>query len=509
MIPIVALVAVIGLALLFVRAQRRADALRRKLAHSEELRRSVVETALEAIITIDQDGVVRSVNGAAEQIFGYRSDEIVGRNVSLLMPVPYRNEHDSYIRRYHQTGEARIIGRGREVIAMRKDGSVFPVALAVSHAEGAAVFTGVVRDISERVEAQERLRQADRLSAIGTLAAGLGHDMSNVLLPLRARMDVMEQAELDVSTREQLVEIRKSARYLQDLADGLHLLALDPADADASRSSTDVSDWWQQTKALLGRSLPKHVELRAEVNPGLPIIQVAPHRLTQAVLNLFVNAGKAVGDEGKVELDAEFDPVSGEVRIVVRDDGCGMTPDVKRRALEPFFTTKTRGLGTGLGLSLVHGVVTGAGGSITIDSAPNEGTAITLGFPVTDAARALMAPAAAIDPGAPLLATVRLENARIRALVVRLLAAGGFVAQGDDELATALYVTDCTPNSRAATRALVAEGQRVLLIGDDDGDPEGCGGPGVTVVRDPSDLAAVRAAIAEAAAALRGPSSDA
>lgn len=459
------------------------------LSQSESRLRAVLETAVDAIIMIDGRGIVQSFNPAAETMFGFTADEVIGQNIKMLMPSPYREEHDGYIEKYRQTGERKVIGIGREVLGRRRDGTSFPVELAVSEIPDLGLFTGIIRDLSDRKEAEDRLRQADRLSSIGTLAAGLGHDMNNVLLPIRARLDLIEQSDLPAETREQVAEIRKAAGYLQDLADGLHLLALDPDDAEASKETTTIDAWWQQTHTLLARALPKLVEFSATLPDDLPAIRIAPHRLTQAVLNMLVNSARAVGERGRVHLWAEAVPVSQTVRLGITDDGCGMTPEVKRRALEPFFTTGTRGLGTGLGLSLVHGVMLAAGGTVEIDSSPGVGSTVVLSFP---AAPRRDAPIVEDAPRPRAAASIR--DRRDASIVTNLLEFAGFELMREDERGSPdLWVLDAADRAGACAES----GSAVIVVGQP---PDGPHPDGVRFVGDVKrDFQELRAAINDAA----------
>jgi PAS domain S-box-containing protein len=487
-----AVIVVLG-ALLFLRI---SNPLIRSLAERESKLRAIVDTAADAIITIDRDGIVQSFSRAGERMFGYAADEVIGRNVKILMPSRYHEELDGYIERFQRTGEARVIGVGQEAVARRKDGSDFPVELAVSEIEDLQMFTGIVRDISDRKEAEDRLRQADRLSSIGTLAAGLGHDMNNVLLPVRARLDLIERADLPANTREQLVEIRKSAKYLQDLADGLHLLALDPDDPDASTEKTILHEWWQQTHTLLGRALPKHVRFSASLPSDLPPICIAPHRLTQAVLNMLVNSAKAVGTDGKVRLCVDADMDDQVVHVSVTDNGCGMTDEVKRRALEPFFTTKTRGLGTGLGLSLVHGVVVGAGGTLDIDSKPGKGTTVILNLPAA-ARHSVDELPGDVEP-AP-RAVVWVQDKRMESLVVTLLEMVDFdvdTNHTEDCRDASLWVTDTPDGAVETVRECIKRHCPVIILGPVAAD---WNEPDVLVIDNPNDFDKLRAAITRAA----------
>lgn len=384
--------------------QRRAATSLRK---SHDLIQAILTTAIDAIITIDARGIIQAVNPATERIFGYAEAELLGQNVSMLMPSPYRDEHDRYIARYVQTGEARVIGKGREIIARRKDGTNFPADIAINRVDGHGLFTGVVRDISDRKQAETRVRAADRMATLGTLAAGLGHDMHNVLMPVRARLNALKAAgkagKVVGAELAHVEEIAKSIAYLQQLADALHLLVMDPrdaqgrADAGGEPGSTDLQQWWAEAGSLLSRGVPKHVRVVAKIPANLQPAGIAPHSLTQAVLNLIVNAGEAIPGpsvrkrvQGVVCVTADpLSDASGSwVRLCVCDNGIGMTDEVKRRAFEMFFTTKSRGLGTGLGLPLVRNVVERAGGRVEIDSTLGKGTSVTLILPIAQATRA-------------------------------------------------------------------------------------------------------------------------
>ncbi|MEM8836199.1 MAG: response regulator, partial [Planctomycetota bacterium] len=215
--------------------------------------------------------------------------------------------------------------------------------------------------VAERTAALEtsmnQLRDADRLASIGTLAAGLGHDMRNILLPIRCRLDTVEAAIHTPDSRSAISEVRKWLSYLEEISSGLRDLALDPDAPPDEAESTDIRDWWEEVGLLLARGVPGSVGLDTKIDADLPMIRVARYKLTQAVLNLVVNAGEAMDDAGRITVIARRGEDAHSVRVSVRDDGPGMPPAIARRAADPFFTTKTRGLSTGMGLSLVRGVV--------------------------------------------------------------------------------------------------------------------------------------------------------
>ena len=328
-----------------------------------------------------------------------------------------------------------------------------------------------VRQRTAQLQAtHEQLRVADRLAAIGTLAAGLGHDMHNVLLPIRCRLDALDAAELPRGAHEQFHEVRRSIEYLQHLADGLHLLALNPDDNHAASETTDLGEWWAQARVLLARALPKSAELTVDLPAGLPRLAIGPHALTQAILNLVVNAGEAIDRKaGRVRLWAAPCADGRALRVGVTDNGSGMPAEVRDHAFDPFFTTKPRGLGTGLGLALVRGVAQAAGGTATIESEPGQGTTIVLELPVAESAAT---PGAGDPSGAGLTASVAVTDERAASLLEALLSAAGLqVARRDpagDEPETDVWVVEPRDVERIAqARRFLRDrpGRRILLFG--------------------------------------------
>lgn len=397
-----------------------------------------------------------------------RQLDLVSAAVASLGPVIERKSADDELRRHREQLEELVAERTKE--------------LEASHVQ---------------------LRLADRLASIGTLAAGVGHDMNNVLLPVRCRLDALDAQNLTPKARKHFSEVRKSVAYLQQLADGLHMLSLDPVHADGAGECTELDEWWDRMGPLLARGLPRHVRLATSWPSNLPPVAVAPQGMTQAVLNLVVNAGEAVGEDGKVRIWAEPDADRQFVRLGVSDNGRGMSPEVRRRALDPFFTTKARDLGTGLGLSLVQGVAGSAGGSVEIDSAEGKGTTIVLTLPLKQA----VAPRAAEAPN--LAAAVSVADARLSSFASTLLEAWGFDvrrAGAEGPAGCDLWVTDATPRACDQAAAYLNDpGRRVLVLG---ACSSGWRATGATVVEDPQDFEALREGICDAATYLCGDHDD-
>ncbi len=466
--------------------------------------RAALAAALDPIITIDIRGTVLSASDSVHRVLGWTSEEIIGRNVSILMPEPHHSAHNGYLANYHRTGQTNIMNRPRRFEALRKDGSLIPIELCVSQAtmpQGASpLFVGIIRDMSafaaaersrdeERVQAQNqlavqtaalqqanlRLRMADRMASIGTLAAGLGHDMNNVLLPVRARLNALRAAseliKLPAAHRKHIDEIRKSVAYLQQLADGLHFLALDPEigeDTLSGGASTNLRTWWSQTGALLSKAVPKHVRVSASIPADLPKAAVAAHGLTQAILNLVVNAGEAIPGPNKrkrhqglvsVRAAPMHDSAGSWVRLSVTDNGSGMSEDVKRRAFEMFFTTKPRGMGTGLGLALVRKVVERARGRVDIESEVGKGTTVAMFLPIAGSCEPER------EGASTPIAVISIADGRAANIIRHVLEVSGARLGSDPKLASIWIVDPASTPLKTAKRwrSIKPKGQLVLF----------------------------------------------
>lgn len=355
---------------------------------------------------------------------------------------------------------------------------------------------------------QEQLRMADRLASIGTLAAGLGHDMNNVLLPVRARLNALvalgDAGDLPSDGRKHVEEIQKSVAYLQQLADGLHFLTLDPdteVDARGGGGATDLTYWWSQAGALLSKAVPKHVRVSSSFPSDLPQAAIASHGLTQAVLNLVVNAGESIPPTNERKRKRASVRISGAlirdadsrwIRLSVADNGTGMTDEVKRRAFEMFFTTKPRGLGTGLGLALVRKVTEAAGGRVEIESELGKGTTVTMVVPA-------VGPQPDGAENDKPCAVVSVGNGRAAGLIRHLLAKSGTPVHAENDRARArIWVLDPTATSLDAAKTWrrgKPEGRLVLFGRPDPVSAPSWSSLNPVTIEAPDDFESVRKAI--------------
>jgi len=349
----------------------------KQLADSEERLRSIVEAAVDGIVVIDGRGLIESFNPGAERLFGYTAAEMLGKSVNILMPEPYHSEHDSYIRHYLDTGEQRIIGIGREVLAIRKDGSTFPVHLSVGEMSlgGQRKFTGILHDLTSRVAMEERLREQAALVRLGEMAAVIAHEVKNPLAAVRGAIQVIGK-RLAPNSREAAIMTDIIARIdtLNLLVRDLLLFARPPQPHPVP---VDVRAVLSMTIDLL-RGDDAHGGVRVTMTGEAPAIMADVELLKIVFLNLLINSAQAMKGQGGVTIDVSAE---GRIcRVVITDSGPGIPPEIRSRLFTPFVTTKARG--TGLGLSTVKRLVEAHDGEIRVDSPPGGGARVTVALPL-------------------------------------------------------------------------------------------------------------------------------
>jgi PAS domain S-box-containing protein len=367
------------------------------LREREARLRAILGSAVDGIISIDESGAIQSLNPAAERLFGYGEAEIIGRNVSLLMPPPYRDEHDGYLHAYMKTSHARIIGIGREVEARRKNGEVFPIHLSVGEARlgDRRIFTGIIHDLTQRNRLQEQLAQSQKMEAVGRLAGGVAHDFNNVLQTVLTRCQAMKRR---LRARDPLLrqveEIRKAGGRASALT--RQLLAVSRAQVLDMRV-VDLNAVLRDTAEMLRRSIGEDVEMRMDLAPELDPVKVDADQMVQVILNLVVNARDAMPRGGVLSIETRnvgggYGADAPGVVLAVRDTGAGMDERTRARIFEPYFTTKGE-KGTGLGLSTVYGIVEQSGGFIRVESQVGKGSTFHVQLPRAEGRPTESAPA--------------------------------------------------------------------------------------------------------------------
>jgi two-component system, LuxR family, sensor kinase FixL len=341
---------------------------------------SVVESAVDGIVVIDTAGRIESFNPAAERLFGYAERDVVGRNVTILMPSPYRDEHDRYLARYLSTGTKKIIGVGREVQGLRQDGSIFPLHLSVGemNVDGERRFTGILHDLSARTEIERQLREQTSLASLGEMAAVVAHEVKNPLAGIRGAIQVIGgRLPADSTDRRMAGEIVARIDALSDLMKDLLLFARPP---EPRPQAVDVVRLVTTTAALL-REDPSLREVHVRVEGGAPPTMADPSLLQIVFHNLLVNAGQAMQGRGDISVTVGGDGATCRIQFV--DAGPGIPADIREKVFSPFFTTKARG--SGLGLPTCRRLVEAHRGTLALECPPQGGTTVTVTLPATPA----------------------------------------------------------------------------------------------------------------------------
>ncbi len=363
----------------------------RTLELSEARWQAILDTARDAIICIDLHGNVTLFNRAAESIFGYGAAEVIGRNVKMLMPSPYRDEHDGYIASYRATGEAKAIGRIREVQAQRKNGEVFPIELSVSQAQvgDEVIYSAIIRDMSERramesdlVSARRLAQERERLADVGAITARIVHDLGNPLagismqanLILRRATRAPEQpaGALVDSTRHILEEVRRLDRLVREFLDFTRQQRLDLRTVALPPFLQRLVELWRPVAAA------RAIDLTLDAPSATPAVRADADKLRRVIENLVKNAVEAI-DRGPGRVDLALTPHDEHVRIAVADTGPGIPDTIEVFRL--FETTKSTG--SGLGLSIAKQIVLAHGGQIGYERREPHGTVFHVDLPTS------------------------------------------------------------------------------------------------------------------------------
>ena len=368
------------------RSRRRAilmtgDALARE-AHLQ----SILDTVPEAMIVIDERGFIQSFSSAAERLFGCRAAEAIGQNVSTLMPAPYHENHDAYLQRYLNTGERRIIGIGRVVVGQRKDGSTFPMELAVGEMKSGdqRFFTGFIRDLTERQQTEARLQELQselvhisRLTAMGEMASTLAHELNQPLSAianyLRGSRRLLEGAsdEKSAAMRDALDKAGDQAMRAGHIIRRLRDFV---ARGESERRVESITKLVEEASALaLVGVKDLGIRVQFQFNPEIDLVIADRVQVQQVVLNLIRNAMDAMETSQTRDLVVAIAPAeSGHVRISVTDSGSGISPEIAEQLFQPFITTKRHGMGVGLSIS--RAIVEAHNGRIWAEPNPTGGT---------------------------------------------------------------------------------------------------------------------------------------
>ena len=367
------------------------------LQEREARLQSILETAPDAIIVIDERGLIESYSSAAQRLFGFTAEEAIGRNVSLLMPSPYRERHDGYLRHYLETGERRIIGIGRVVVGQRKDGNTFPMELAVGEvvANGRRLFTGFIRDLTERQlhesrmqELQAELLHMSRLSDVGQMASAMAHELNQPLTAIlnyvQAARRILQSKAMEIPPKaadamdKAVSQASRASAIVQNLRNFIQK-------GDTERRIEDLNKVVGEATALgLVGAKETGVSVRVDLSAAPLSVFVDKIQIQQVVFNLVRNSIEAMTESppprhllvSTVPMESEADGTMAEVSV--SDTGPGLAPEIQAQLFQPFQTTKAKGMG--LGLSICRSIIDAHGGRL--QAMPNAERGVTFRFTI-------------------------------------------------------------------------------------------------------------------------------
>ena len=366
--------------------------------------RIAVESSPNGMVMVDSIGKIILVNREVERLFGYSRDELLGQPIEMLVPVRFRDKHPDYRAKFNSEPQQRSMGVGRELFGKHKDGSEIPVEIGLNPIQtddGLLILSSIV-DISARREAekqhaqlQEKLRQAQKMEAIGRLAGGIAHDFNNILSAIFGYAEFAQEKAAEPQVREDIEQVLCAARRARELVE--RILAFSRRH-DATPERIDLASTVGEATRLLRATLPAGIEIQVNLEKELPQVLADGTSIHQVLMNLATNSAHAMPSGGKLNIDltpfyvrdsfARAHPNLREgyyAMMSITDTGEGMSSEALSRAFEPFFTTKAPGKGTGLGLSMVHGVIHELGGTVWIESNPGKGTKVSCLIPAIDA----------------------------------------------------------------------------------------------------------------------------
>ncbi len=353
------------------------------LREKQEINTGILNSATDAIITINEDHIIVGYNEGAEQMLGYTREQALGHDLSLIIPPPYKDVHREYVRRYVATRQARVIGRHVRLNAQRRNGEEFPMSISFSVAEiqGNLYFTGIMRDITEYKEMEDRVLTSERLAAIGNTVTHIAHEIKNPLLVIGGfARQLLKAAELDDKGRKKLAIIAEEVGRLEALMAEMRDFVRPPTSQKSLGQIDQVLD--ETVEFFQDTFTEHHIQVRRVKEAPLPPVNFDPNQMRQVLINLFKNALEAMPRGGEITVATQVK--GSDLEISVTDTGEGMPPEVAANIFQPYYTTKEKG--SGLGLAICQFIVKDQhGGCLEAESTPGQGSTFTIRLPLTEA----------------------------------------------------------------------------------------------------------------------------
>jgi two-component system sensor kinase FixL len=353
-----------------------------ELRQKQEINTGVINSASDALVTIDQDHVIVGFNQEAERMFGYSRQEALGQDLKLIVPPPFKEVHGDYLKRYLATREAHVLGRQRRITARRRNGEEFPLSISFSVAEilGRLYFTAIMRDISEYEAMEERVLQSERLAAVGHTVAHIAHEIKNPLLIIGGfARQLLKTPEMDDQARRKLHLISAEVRHLEEMVAEMRDFVRRPP---VQKQTGQIQAAIRQALDLFQEFLEERkIKVRTVEETPLPPVTFDPKQLHEVLINLLKNAMEAMPKGGELTIASRV--AGSNVEISVTDTGGGISPEDKAKIFQPYYTTKEKG--TGLGLAICQDIMQEHGGCIFAESVPEQGSTFTIQLPLEEA----------------------------------------------------------------------------------------------------------------------------
>ena len=376
-------------------AHRRAQ---QALLTSDHRLAGIINSAMDGIITVDEQQNIILFNAAAEKVFGYPASEVMGQSLDRLIPARFRHGHQQHVEEFGKTqATKRRMGRLDAIYGVRSSGEEFPMEASISHVEsdGHRFYTVILRDITEKKRLEAQFLRAQRMESIGTLAGGIAHDFNNLLAPMLMAVQMLQLKFTDEQSQKMLQLLRVNAERGAEMVKQILSFA---RGVEGERLAIQLRHLSKEVIKILRETLPKSIEINFLLSEDLWPIMGDATQLHQVLMNLCINARDAMPNGGKLHIEAENkvldetyaqmipDAKPGRyVGLTISDNGTGIPPANLGRIFDPFFTTKDKGKGTGLGLSTVQGIVKGHGGFINVYSEIGKGTQFRVHLPALEA----------------------------------------------------------------------------------------------------------------------------
>jgi len=348
--------------------------------HAEEQFRLVVESSPNGLLMVDEQGAICMVNRQIDQLFGYERDELIGQPVEMLVPQRMRSHHVGDRAEFIAHSESRAMGRGRDLFGVRKDGTEFPLEIGlnpIQTPDGMRVLASVV-DITERKHIQKQLRQAERLAELGTLASGMAHEIGTPMNVILGRAEYLIQRTADEGTKKGLTTIVTQVERITKVMNQLLAFA---RRRTPERRAVDLGEIVDDSLEMFQERIAHScITVEKTIEADMPPVHADRDQLIQVLINLVVNSLHAMPEGGRLRLS--LDRENNHVRLGVSDTGHGMPEEIRSKIFDPFFTTKDFGKGTGLGLTVVKGIVEEHGGTIAVESIVGQGTTFWIRLPL-------------------------------------------------------------------------------------------------------------------------------